>query len=238
MFIFLFLDKTEVILSDIINIKTVPCSITAANLSGSNFTLLKSFTLTYAQRCNRKHFKHQQIDRSNKWRIHKKNFSNADPRIIRNWYETISNVLAQLVIRPKTLLLFVNPFGGKRQAHEIYEKYAKPLFIMANIDVSVVVSQRANQISDILCKQTLDYDGIVCVGGDGTFSEVFNGLIMRRIKELGKQHYLYCNLCYCITIRVNKILSSFKNLITFLFKIYILMLYLVFVHIFFNQSKN
>lgn len=58
------------------------------------------------------------------------------------------------------------------------------MFELANIDVDVVVSQRPNQIRDIIYKQALSqYDGIVCVGGDGTFSEVFNGLLYREMKD-------------------------------------------------------
>lgn len=88
------------------------------------------------------------------------------------------------ICRPKSLLLFVNPFGGKQNAQKTYEKYAKPMFQLANIDVDVVVSQRPNQIRDIIYKQALSqYDGIVCVGGDGTFSELFNGILYREMKE-------------------------------------------------------
>lgn len=58
------------------------------------------------------------------------------------------------------------------------------MFQLANIDVDVVVSQRPNQIRDIIYKQALtQFDGIVCVGGDGTFSEVFNGLLYREMKD-------------------------------------------------------
>jgi ceramide kinase len=84
--------------------------------------------------------------------------------------------------RPRKLLLFVNPYGGKKNALKLYEKYAKPIFLLANIDVSVVITQRSNQIFDLVLQQHLDhFDGIVCCGGDGSFSELFNGLIYRDI---------------------------------------------------------
>lgn len=84
--------------------------------------------------------------------------------------------------RPRKLLLFVNPYGGKKNALKLYEKYAKPIFRMANIDVSVIITQRPNQIFDLVLQQHLDhFDGIACCGGDGTFSELFNGLIYRDI---------------------------------------------------------
>lgn len=62
--------------------------------------------------------------------------------------------------RPKNLLLFVNPYSGKRNALIVYEKYAKPLFQVANVNVTCIISQKANQISDIIMEQNLDrYDG-------------------------------------------------------------------------------
>lgn len=86
------------------------------------------------------------------------------------------------LIRPRKLLLFVNPYGGKKNALKIYEKYAKPIFQLANVDVSVIITQRQNQIFDLVLQQHLDhFDGIACCGGDGTFSELFNGLIYRDI---------------------------------------------------------
>ena len=69
--------------------------------------------------------------------------------------------------RPRKLLLFINPYGGKKNALQLYEKYAKPIFQMANVDVSVIISQRPNQIFDLVLQQHLDqYDGIACSGGE------------------------------------------------------------------------
>lgn len=86
--------------------------------------------------------------------------------------------------RPKKILLFINPFGGKRKGVKIFEKYCKPLFTLGGINMTVVVSQRQNQIRDCIMTLNLNvYDSIVCVGGDGTFSEVFNGLVMKESKK-------------------------------------------------------
>lgn len=91
-----------------------------------------------------------------------------------------------LVRRPKRLLLFVNPYGGKKRALRIYDGTVKPILQMAGIDASVVISQRSNQIRDFIMTQSLEhFDGIVCIGGDGTFSELFNGIIFRSFKDLG-----------------------------------------------------
>lgn len=46
----------------------------------------------------------------------------------------------------------------------------------------MVITQRPNQIFDLVLQQYLEkFDGIACCGGDGTFSELFNGLIYRDI---------------------------------------------------------
>lgn len=90
--------------------------------------------------------------------------------------------------RPKRLLLFVNPYGGKKRALRIHDGMVKPIFQLAGIDASVVISQRSNQIRDFIMTQSLEhFDGIVCIGGDGTFSELFNGMILRTLKDEGKQ---------------------------------------------------
>lgn len=88
----------------------------------------------------------------------------------------------------------MNPYGGKKRAFQIYDCNVKPIFQIAGIDASVVVSQRSNQIRDFIMTQSLEhFDGIVCIGGDGTFSEVFNGLIFRIIKDKGKMLHLTAN---------------------------------------------
>lgn len=84
------------------------------------------------------------------------------------------------------MLLFINPFGGKKKGLQIYDNHVKTIFRLAGVDASVVVSQRSNQIREFIMTQSLEnFDGIVCIGGDGTFSEVFNGLVFRSMKLSG-----------------------------------------------------
>uniref|UniRef100_A0A182JL95 Uncharacterized protein n=1 Tax=Anopheles atroparvus TaxID=41427 RepID=A0A182JL95_ANOAO len=90
--------------------------------------------------------------------------------------------------RPKNLLLFLNPYGGKKNALSLYERFAKPLFRLAEIDVNLIITQRAQQIYDIVTSKSIvleNYDGLVCCGGDGTFAELFNGLVTRTMMDLG-----------------------------------------------------
>lgn len=102
------------------------------------------------------------------------------------YHNTLNLIISAFKTRPKHILLFVNPFGGKKNAMKIYEKYGKPLFHKAGIEVTVNVSQRKDQIKDFLIHHNLDmYDSVACVGGDGTVSELFNGLVLRECKKDG-----------------------------------------------------
>ncbi|XP_073475814.1 ceramide kinase isoform X4 [Aquarana catesbeiana] len=91
--------------------------------------------------------------------------------------------------RPKHLLVYINPYGGKKKGRQIYEKKVAPLFSLASITTDVIVTEYANHARDNLYEVNLDkYDGIVCVGGDGMFSEVLHGLIGRVQKDTGVDH--------------------------------------------------
>ncbi|KAE9595016.1 hypothetical protein Lal_00041110 [Lupinus albus] len=82
--------------------------------------------------------------------------------------------------RPKRLLVFVNPFGGRKCGKKIFVDQVKPLLEDAQIQVTVQETKHQLHAKEIA--RSLDitkYDGIVCVSGDGILVEVVNGLLQR-----------------------------------------------------------
>ncbi|XVF40585.1 hypothetical protein PTKIN_Ptkin01aG0125700 [Pterospermum kingtungense] len=82
--------------------------------------------------------------------------------------------------RPKRLLIFVNPFGGKKAANKIFLQDVKPYLEDADIQISVIETQHQLHAKEVV--KTLDLsesDGIVCISGDGILVEVVNGLLER-----------------------------------------------------------
>ncbi|XP_043283824.1 ceramide kinase isoform X2 [Venturia canescens] len=110
--------------------------------------------------------------------------SHTDSRQIASWVKTIKNYLHGLTNRPRKIMFFVNPFGGKKKGTKIWEKQVQPLMHIAGVETKMVMTERAGHIRDTLLSSNLDdVHAIVCVGGDGTFSEVFNGLVLRAAKD-------------------------------------------------------
>lgn len=132
------------------------------------------------------HYVRRRSRNPNMWKNAMIKFFNSDPKIIGKWVGTLQDIVSAQPHRPRHILMFVNPYGGKRVAMDIYNKLAKPLFQLAEVDVSLVVTQRQNQVTDIIMNNYLEqYDGIVCCGGDGTFNELYNGLVRREIVQAG-----------------------------------------------------
>ncbi|CAG2194466.1 CERK [Mytilus edulis] len=99
-----------------------------------------------------------------KWKYKKLSFVCQDSHLCSQWVRNINDALDNLDFkRPKHLLVFVNPYGGKRQGPSLYKEKVAPLFEMAGIKTEVIRS--------------------FCVGGDGMFSELLNGLCERKLKE-------------------------------------------------------
>ncbi|KFQ26625.1 Ceramide kinase, partial [Mesitornis unicolor] len=124
--------------------------------------------------------------RNHRWRCSDVTFWCVDEHLCNQWIQALKELLEMDKSRPKHLLVYINPYGGKRQGKRIYEQKVAPLFSLASISTDVVITEHANHAKDNLFEVNINkYDGVVCVGGDGMFSEVMNGLIGRMQKDSG-----------------------------------------------------
>ncbi|XP_077452057.1 ceramide kinase-like [Stigmatopora argus] len=135
-----------------------------------------SFTVSYVERC-----------RQHRWRCADVTFTCPQAVLCRRWVSTITEQLAAISCRPTHLLVYINPYGGKRQAKRIYQQKVAPLFALAGIGTHVMVTEYANHARDHLREEAElnKYDGVVCVGGDGMFSEMVHGLVWRTQNDAG-----------------------------------------------------
>ncbi|XP_036373884.1 ceramide kinase-like isoform X2 [Megalops cyprinoides] len=135
-----------------------------------------AFTVSYVERA-----------RQHRWRCSDVTFHCSDSALCLQWIQSIREQLALLTSRPKHLLVYINPYGGKQQGKRIYEEKVAPLFSRASISTDVIVTEYANHARDHLLKgaDLKKYDGVVCVGGDGMFSEIIHGLISRTQRDAG-----------------------------------------------------
>lgn len=99
-------------------------------------------------------------------------------------YMNLNRCLSTLSQRPRRLLAFVNPLSGKGRARFVYDKKVLPIFVEANIFVQTIYTERANHAREYVLNEILnDYDGLICVGGDGMFAELCHGLLLRTAQD-------------------------------------------------------
>ncbi|ELT94980.1 hypothetical protein CAPTEDRAFT_146129 [Capitella teleta] len=133
-----------------------------------------AFTLWVVKRC-RKH----------RWRERKVTFLSKDTSVIQQWVDILHEALSKPEFcRPRNLLVFVNPVGGKGHATRIYSKRVAPIFELAGVSTEVVTTNHQNHARDTLRDYDLaKFDGIVSIGGDGMFTEIVHGLMARTLAD-------------------------------------------------------
>lgn len=74
----------------------------------------------------------------------------------------------------RKVLIFVNPFSGRRQALAVYLTVVEPLLQQSAVDHQLIVTERQYHAQAFVqTEMDLDeYDGIVAIGGDGVLSGV------------------------------------------------------------------
>lgn len=128
--------------------------------------------------------KYIDVSDSIRWNIKRLKLHVETQDIANELYMNLNMCLSVLEQRPRSLLAFVNPFGGKGRASLIYQRKVLPIFNEAKISVKSIYTERANHARDYVLKEDLsEYDGLVCVGGDGMFAELCHGLLLRTSRE-------------------------------------------------------
>ncbi|XP_029386632.1 ceramide kinase-like protein [Echeneis naucrates] len=105
---------------------------------------------------------------------------NASAEHTHTWYNTLKELLTGFSSRPKYLKVFINPSSHKKEAVHIYREHVAPLFKMADIRTDITVTERKGHALSVMKECKLDeYDGLVCVGGDGSVAEMCHALVLR-----------------------------------------------------------
>ncbi|KER19888.1 hypothetical protein T265_11452 [Opisthorchis viverrini] len=120
-----------------------------------------------------------------KWRTKEIVFWCSSSEECEKWTAKLNeSVLNTNPLRPRHLLVFVNPNSGHRRAVQTYEGTVRPLFELARIKTHVIVTTHRGHVTEYLLENKLDnYDGVICVGGDGFLAEAVQGVLLcERIK--------------------------------------------------------
>ncbi|XP_055887309.1 ceramide kinase-like protein [Biomphalaria glabrata] len=95
--------------------------------------------------------------------------------------------------RPKRLFVVINPIGGAGKGLHVYYDTVEPLFKLASIETSVIVTERSKHALNIAESTDFShFDGIVIVGGDGLYQEILQGLTVQVQKKDGV-NYNHCD---------------------------------------------
>ena len=76
----------------------------------------------------------------------------------------------------KRVLIVLNPCAGTRQANRYFVEIIE-VFCNAGYRVEVKTTAKRGEGTDIVKQRAEDFDLLVCIGGDGTFNEVVEGLL-------------------------------------------------------------
>ncbi|XP_061735386.1 ceramide kinase-like protein isoform X2 [Nerophis ophidion] len=111
---------------------------------------------------------------------------NASSEHTHTWYNTLRELLAGFSNRPRCVKVFINPSSHKKEAVHIYREHVAPLFKMADVRTDITVTDRRGHALFVMKELQLDeFDGVVCVGGDGYVAELCHALVLRAQLDAG-----------------------------------------------------
>ncbi|MBN3293492.1 CERKL protein, partial [Polypterus senegalus] len=129
----------------------------------------------------------QCYQKGKKLKDHAIHLANLSEDHCERWFHHVNDILKTYSGRPKSLKVFVNPNSHKKEANDVYQEQVAPLFRLANIQSDVTITQYKGHALSILKEcQLQEFDGVVCIGGDGFASEVANGLLLRAQMDAGR----------------------------------------------------
>ena len=81
-------------------------------------------------------------------------------------------------------VLVVNPHSGKKQGNEILAM-VKPIFDRAGAELTIIETVFPGHARELAAHIELaEFDGLLTLGGDGTFHEIVNGILSRRDENI------------------------------------------------------
>ncbi|KAK1902458.1 Ceramide kinase-like protein [Dissostichus eleginoides] len=111
---------------------------------------------------------------------------NASTEHTHIWYNTLKELITGSGTRPRYLKVFINPCSHKKDAVHIYREHVAPLFKMADVRTDITVTEKKGHALSVMKECKLDgYDGVVCVGGDGSVAELCHALVFRAQLDAG-----------------------------------------------------
>ncbi|KAG5283747.1 hypothetical protein AALO_G00045670 [Alosa alosa] len=125
--------------------------------------------------------------KGSKLKDHETHLNNLSVDHCEIWFKHLKALLNGFRDRPKALKVFVNPMSHKKEALRVYMDEVAPLFKLADIEADLIITEKKGHALSVLKECRLDnYDGVVCVGGDGSVAEVAHGLLLRAQMDAGR----------------------------------------------------
>eukprot|EP00882_Tetradesmus_deserticola_P025455 GHRQ01027963.1.p1 GENE.GHRQ01027963.1~~GHRQ01027963.1.p1 ORF type:complete len:319 (+),score=97.98 GHRQ01027963.1:80-1036(+) len=147
---------------------------------------IKRFCLTLTRQQRKHHFLELQVLRRHpgrpwQWSLASLELSCEQQGRAKACAQQVQAALQQQHCRPKRLLVFVNPFGGRRQAAKVWQQTAAPVLAAVGAHCEVVQTTCQGHAESVLrqlsLQQLQQLDGVVAVGGDGLYSELLTGVL-------------------------------------------------------------